>query len=368
MNDPYSGTNMQCLSPSEVQRIVKERPVAYVPVGTLEWHGIHLPLGVDALVPYALLSRTAAVSGGVVLPPLYTSCGLLNLPYCFSYRQSLLGNTIKETLEQIRKEGFRAIIVMTGHGPMDQIHIIKSVCQDLSSNHADVEPYGLCWFELLVDTGEDLIIDHAAKVETSLMQELWPDLVDLSQLNDDPNERYLGVYGPNPKFTASKQWGDRMAGHIVKKLSERVDRLLAGSRIDPYADLRDFVKKYWSQPLEIRGGHRTSPLGTEFDLFNNSAYSRYISSLLEIKIDGKLVPLENVRFKNPNPGEYGRWQLARNLSPSRGFYIRRQQSGTVLLKKLRLSGESHKLYLRFQLAGVTDSAIEATLMPAAPTS
>ena len=43
--------------------------ICYVPLGPLEWHGPHLPYGVDMLHAYTLASEAARETGGVVLPP-----------------------------------------------------------------------------------------------------------------------------------------------------------------------------------------------------------------------------------------------------------------------------------------------------------
>ncbi len=362
MTDPYAATNLQYLRPADVRRIRDQCPVAYIPVGAIEWHGEHLPLGVDALISYGLVSRAVVATGGVVLPATHVSCGLLNFPLSLNYHQRVLEHNIRDTLEQVRKEGFRCIIVLTGHGPMDQIHTLKVACADLMAKHPDCRAFGLCWFELLVDSGEELILDHAAKVETSLMQALWPRLVDLSKLSDDPEETPLGVYGKNPKFTASPAWGRRIVDHFVKNLGARVRAMLAGGPVDNYADLRGFVAAHWNKPLQFAGGYRATKNGLEFDLHNDSGYSRYISAVAQLQVDGQDVPAKNVTFRNLNHGE-GRCERADRLSPLRGFYIRRFQSGTLEIRGLPSGGEAHRVRLRLQLAGVAESTLEETLVP-----
>ena len=57
--------------PHEFEAALAAFPVAYVPVGSLEWHGRHLALGNDALKAHGILVRTAQKYGGVVLPPTY---------------------------------------------------------------------------------------------------------------------------------------------------------------------------------------------------------------------------------------------------------------------------------------------------------
>ena len=57
--------------PHELEAALAEFPVAYVPVGSLEWHGRHLPLGNDSIKAHAMLVKVAEQFGGVVYPPLW---------------------------------------------------------------------------------------------------------------------------------------------------------------------------------------------------------------------------------------------------------------------------------------------------------
>ncbi len=52
------------------EQIIEQRdkcPVAYIPLGTLEWHGLHNPIGADGLQAEELALRCAN-QGGVVFP------------------------------------------------------------------------------------------------------------------------------------------------------------------------------------------------------------------------------------------------------------------------------------------------------------
>lgn len=44
---------------------------AYIPLGTLEWHGEHLPLGSDGIQPHGFFLFLARDVGGIVLPMLF---------------------------------------------------------------------------------------------------------------------------------------------------------------------------------------------------------------------------------------------------------------------------------------------------------
>ena len=57
--------------PHEFMAALASFPVAYVPVGSLEWHGCHLPYGVDTFLARGILIKVARKFGGIVVPPIY---------------------------------------------------------------------------------------------------------------------------------------------------------------------------------------------------------------------------------------------------------------------------------------------------------
>jgi len=59
------------LTPQEFQERLLEAPIAYLPLGTLEWHGRHLPLGADGLISSGFFVELAKKVGGIVLPMLF---------------------------------------------------------------------------------------------------------------------------------------------------------------------------------------------------------------------------------------------------------------------------------------------------------
>ncbi len=56
------------LTPKEFRERIAEAPIAYLPLGTIEWHGEHLPLGADGLQLKNFLEILAKEVGGIVLP------------------------------------------------------------------------------------------------------------------------------------------------------------------------------------------------------------------------------------------------------------------------------------------------------------
>ena len=340
------------LHPAELRAAVERAPLAFVPIGTLEFHGEHLPFGVDSFEAHGLCLRAAELAGGVVLPPTYLACGCLDMPFTLTFDPQLVESWVRATIAQLAHRGFRAVVVVTGHGPLDLNHLLKRVCAEAEG----VAAYGLCWLELNAarltgpETGEPTCVDHAAMVETSWMLALEPDLVHLDRLSDDPDARHDGVYGPNPRFTASREFGEAQIAAGAELLAERARALLDGTHVDALADLRAFVQHAWPERPRISG---RAP--SELLLENTGRASRYVTSL-DVTVDGERI--ENVELVNASPGETGVVFRAGDLGPEHGFYVRRNQEATISLDGVALAPGTHRVRAELGLGGVTTLVLD----------
>jgi len=216
------------LTPAALEARIKAAPVAYLPLGTLEWHGPHLPLGSDHLQSQGLFMQLARRVGGVVLPPLflgpdsaktvdgveYYGMDIHQQAYPHPVRlkgsaywvpDKLFMDIVDAVLKQLRRAGFR-IVVAHGHSPSTDL-VIK--------NRESVEKrYGLRVLSLWDGEGKDretgFQVDHAAANETSIMMALYPSLVHMDHLPRDPAEQPLATIGKDPRTHASPAHGQRI--------------------------------------------------------------------------------------------------------------------------------------------------------------
>ena len=134
------------LLPEECVQRIQEMPVAYLPLGTLEWHGPHMPLGADGIQSKELFVRVAEKVGGVVLPMLFmgpdrvfhdrgtafygmdiNTEGALNT-YCvqqmkgsaYWMEKALFQDNLRSIFAQLFRAGIR-IVVGHGHGPSTNV-------------------------------------------------------------------------------------------------------------------------------------------------------------------------------------------------------------------------------------------------------
>lgn len=229
------------LIPETLEDRRKKAPIAYLPLGTLEWHGPHLPLGSDHLQSQAFFIRLAQRVGGVVLPPLFLGpdirknidgnefYGMDILQKASSQPMRLKGSAywvsnkifseiIDAVLKQISRAGFK-ILVAHGHGPSNDYVIGNKALLE--------EKHGMKIFTIWRSKEErdlrtEFQHDHAAANETSIMMNLHPSLVHMNKLPEDMEEEPLALIGDDPRTHASKEHGE----NIVNVHLDRMEAVL----------------------------------------------------------------------------------------------------------------------------------------------
>jgi creatinine amidohydrolase len=217
----------QMLRPAEIVERRKACPVVYIPIGTLEWHGVHNPVGADTLQAEGLAILCARQGGGLVFPPLYygesrseslmeanaedrdkiaeamglSADNFLPDRQPFSATEQVLNyqRLLLHILAEAESLGFEVGVLVAGHYPLID-HARAAVCLFNQRRHS--KRYGmLAWamldYLLLRDTYPDGG-DHAARWETSHLAALYPDRVDLGLL-PPKGERLVGVMGMPPQ-------------------------------------------------------------------------------------------------------------------------------------------------------------------------
>ena len=231
--------------PHELEATLTTCPVAYLPLGTLEYHGPHLAVGNDALKAEGICARVAARTGGVLAPTLYWGIGGGHKEYPASIlvRDATLASLLNDILEGLYRVGFRVIVVLTGHYPAEQVRAAKRATERLRRAHPDVRIWALPEHEAYPGEFRG---DHAAKWETSILMALRPELVDLAQLvgAEEPSAPDAthnleemnapgplhGILGENPRRHARRELGAETVDRVVDTLATWVEEALADWR------------------------------------------------------------------------------------------------------------------------------------------
>jgi creatinine amidohydrolase len=217
------------MKPKEIDEVLQKTPVVFIPWGSLEWHGVQNPIGLDALKVYYLCLKTAEKTGGVVLPPIF--CGYQTMKPYLGFKKTIeisretIQALAREYLEQLYDEGFRIFIILMGHYGAEHVKALKEVAEEFLKNHPDAK--GIFAPDPTFLAKYNIPGGHADFYETSLMMFFRPELVDLSLL---PRDREItieedGIGGGDPR-NASIEEGKRIAELIVEELAKEVESLL----------------------------------------------------------------------------------------------------------------------------------------------
>lgn len=194
---------MQYLRPDEILREMRQTPVAYLPLGLLEWHGPHLPLGVDALNAETVCKLAADDSGGLVWPAQYFGtererdpdlldalgferdayivgmdfpANSLPSPYASEEAFALI---VREQFRMIAQMGFKVIIAVSGHGATNQLETLKRLAAEFN---AAGQARVLVEMPFVVDDSGVMAVGHASRIETAVMLAIAPETVNLDNL------------------------------------------------------------------------------------------------------------------------------------------------------------------------------------------
>jgi creatinine amidohydrolase len=213
------GVQMQFMRPAQLEAAGRKFPVVYVPFGLIEWHGLHLPLGNDAIKAHGILVKCAEKFGGVVYPPVYFHNG---------FRQEHLVPVLTDLFNRLKRTGYRVIMGVSGHNVQGQIDMINKALEPVT---ADGTTAGIGLWEITLSRGPEPASDHAAKWETSNMMFFYPDLVDMSELGDGPINLDMkppsGIGGLDPREHASAKVGRRNVELAAEAIGRKAQDLLA---------------------------------------------------------------------------------------------------------------------------------------------
>jgi creatinine amidohydrolase len=190
-----------------------------LPVGTIEWHSHHLPLGLDGLVAEALAARVAARCRGVLAPTSWWAAGGVQFPHTFRLDRSLIESLMDAVLLEYARLGFRVVLLINGHFGLEHSLLSRlsalACMRETNATVLAVAPY-----EVLTDQGNHG--DHAGTWETSLLMAIHEHLVDAQALKGDGE--LPGIIGDDPRGRASKELGERALATATERLAAMVVR------------------------------------------------------------------------------------------------------------------------------------------------
>lgn len=178
-------------SPGFVRAAELSKGVCIIPMGIIEKHGPHLPLGTDLFEAREAATEAAKKEYAIVFPPYYTGqiFEARHQPGTIAYSNELMWKMLEETCEELARNGLKKIVLVNGHG--GSTSFLQYFCQSQLAARKD---YIVVLFRESDDqvNGKEIqslkkakLDGHAGEEETSMMYVIRPDLVDVGAIANE---------------------------------------------------------------------------------------------------------------------------------------------------------------------------------------
>lgn len=162
-------TELAALSWKEAERAFQETDTAIFPIGAVESHGPHNPLGTDWMAAWEVSKRVAAQANALVCPvmPYGWSPGMMDFPGTISIGHDTLLRVLDDVIRCLNKWGIRRVIILTGHGT--NVAVMTRVAINLREELGMLFAFPL-WYRLAIALVPEWHLgpDHGGFTETCL--------------------------------------------------------------------------------------------------------------------------------------------------------------------------------------------------------
>ncbi|MCU0507468.1 MAG: creatininase family protein [Anaerolineae bacterium] len=247
---------LQHLLPHQLQQAIRQGWPLLVPAGCIEYHGPHLPLGVDTLIVEELCSRVARRVDAVVAPPFWygpTGYAVTGPDQgTVDVSTERFGRHAKDVLGAFWDIGFKWIIVCQHHQSVDgpEALAIRQAAAEVAFEKTLAERGKGWWGRNPLPVDDNVferiqvwpsvlppadkvatLSDHAGFYETALILGARPDLVDLDRLG--MNAPWYTHASSSSARRATQEAGARMWSAMVDAWVDKLAALTKPRRPTP---------------------------------------------------------------------------------------------------------------------------------------
>jgi creatinine amidohydrolase len=188
----------------------KSGQTCILPIGILEKHGPHAPLGSDLIHVREWAARATKKEYAVVFPDYFYGqiYEAKHQPGTFALPSKLLLELLDETCAEIARNGFKKIVIINGHG--GNPNLLNFFVQSQLQKRRD---YAVFFFQPDSDSAyqqkrkqlhksNPAMDQHAGENETSTLLYLRPDLVKMDSAENQSGENQKRLPLPSSLYTA----------------------------------------------------------------------------------------------------------------------------------------------------------------------
>jgi len=233
------------MTPQEITDALKEVDTVVVPLGSVEQHGPHLPVGTDTLIPITVAKRVAERAKTLVAPPVYygNSLSMIDMKGVFTVTPDTLASLLLDLCKSFSRQGFKKIVFINGHGGNKQVLSFIGQKARMETGALIVR---IDWWDIAAEEIPKICekeVVHADEGETSMMLACRPELVDMTKaVKDDTSDKLVKaltdgkpknmpqVYVPFSKWSKTGLIGDATKASKIK--GEKILNVVVDNIVD----------------------------------------------------------------------------------------------------------------------------------------
>jgi len=236
-------------APEFIKAIDDTKGVCIIPLGSIEKHGDHLPMGTDNFLVHQTAVLASKIEPVVVFPPIMftENCEAANNPGAIAVKPNVYFNLLESLCDEVARNGFKKIILLNGHGGNE--FFLRFFVQTILGKGKDYVVYLPLPETLRDEDVEKKILEttfdyHAGESETSRLLYLYPELVKRGAIPTKPGSplkrsKVPGIVTPVDWFSdfpehyagdarlATLEKGRRLVENVVKNLVEVIRKVKA---------------------------------------------------------------------------------------------------------------------------------------------
>jgi creatinine amidohydrolase len=190
----------------DVADVVSRSRLAIQPLGSLEFHGPHNPLGTDSIIISGIAERVAARTSALLFPSIrFTQCPAHTAHFrgTISLRPDVMTMYFADVLRNIVVLGCSKILILNGHD--GNIGPARGAVAQVANEFRDAALMFVSWWEFLSTEEMKAMAlfhqsngghGHGGPLETSAVAAFRPDLVHLDRAKDLPEPPDLSDGSP----------------------------------------------------------------------------------------------------------------------------------------------------------------------------
>lgn len=225
--------------PDFIKAVQLARGTCILPMGIIEKHGPHLPLGTDLLNVRKAVTEAAALEYAPIFPPYFIGqiFEARQQPGTVAYSLDLQLRMLQETTDEMARNGCKKVVIVNGHGGNESLLPLFAQSQLAKEHDYVVYLFGLPNLDVPGrPEAKDTNDMHGGERETSTTMVNFPNLVHQDRANQESGADLNRQHLPKSVYTGI-WWYAKFPNHY------------SGDGSHGRKDLGEFDMKTWAREI-----------------------------------------------------------------------------------------------------------------------